>query len=400
MLLALFLRGMGDNMATKRDYYEVLGVQKDASDAEIKKAYRKLSKKYHPDINKEPDAADKFKEVSEAYEVLSDPQKRAAYDQYGHASTDPNFNGGFGGFGGGFDGFDGGGFGGFEDIFSSFFGGGGGGFGSTNPNTPRQGADLSYTLDLTFDEAIHGTEKSISYRRSEVCETCHGSGAKAGTEPETCPKCHGSGTINVQRQTPLGRMMTQEVCDECHGTGKIIKEKCSTCHGEGVVENTHTIKITVPAGVEDGTQMRVAGQGQAGENGGPYGDLYVVFHVQASKEFRRDGADIYYELPLNFAQVSLGDEVEVPTVDGKVKLKIPAGTQSGKMFRLRGKGVARLHGTGRGDQYVIANVVTPKSMNEKQKEAMRMFAEATDGPVKNEESFFDKMRDRFGKHNK
>lgn len=385
-------------MASKRDYYEVLGVSKDASEDEIKKAYRKLSKKYHPDINKDPDAPEKFKEVAEAYEVLSDSQKRAAYDQYGHASTDPNFNGGFGGgFSGGFDSSS---FGGFEDIFSSFFGGGGGFGGTSQANAPRTGDDLSYTLDLTFEEAVHGTSKTISYRRRETCATCHGTGAKEGTQPETCPKCHGTGTVNVQRQTPLGRMMTQEVCDECHGTGKIIKEKCTTCHGEGFVENVHKVEVKVPAGVETGSQMRLSGQGNAGVNGGGYGDLYVVFRVAESKEFQRDGADLYYELPLSFAQVALGDKVEVPTIDGKIKLTIPAGTQSGKTFRLRGKGAPHIHGGGRGDQYVIANVVTPKNMNEKQREAMKMFAEATNGPVKSEEGFFDKMRDRFGKHNK
>lgn len=385
-------------MASKRDYYEVLGVSKDASEDEIKKAYRKLSKKYHPDINKDPDAPEKFKEVAEAYEVLSDSQKRAAYDQYGHASTDPNFNGGFGGgFSGGFDSSS---FGGFEDIFSSFFGGGGGFGGASQANAPRTGDDLSYTLDLTFEEAVHGTSKTISYRRRETCATCHGTGAKEGTQPETCPKCHGTGTVNVQRQTPLGRMMTQEVCDECHGTGKIIKEKCTTCHGEGFVENVHKVEVKVPAGVETGSQMRLSGQGNAGVNGGGYGDLYVVFRVAESKEFQRDGADLYYELPLSFAQVALGDKVEVPTIDGKIKLTIPAGTQSGKTFRLRGKGAPHIHGGGRGDQYVIANVVTPKNMNEKQREAMKMFAEATNGPVKSEEGFFDKMRDRFGKHNK
>lgn len=380
----------------KRDYYEVLGVSKDASDDEIKKAYRKLSKKYHPDINQDKDAPEKFKEVAEAYEVLSDAQKRAAYDQYGHASTDPNFNGGFGGAG-----FDSSGFGGFEDIFSSFFGGGSGfggsGFGGSRANAPRPGDDLQYTLDLTFEEAIHGCEKEIQYRRFEECTTCHGTGAKEGTQPETCSKCHGQGMVNVQRQTPLGRMMTQEVCDECHGQGKIIKEKCTTCHGQGIVEEKHKLKVTVPAGVEDGHQMRLSGQGQAGSNGGGYGDLYIVFHVRESHEFKRQGADIYYELPLNFAQVALGDEVEVPTVNGKVKLKVPAGTQPGKTFRLRGKGAPRLNGNGHGDQYVIAHVITPRDMNEKQKEAMRLFAEATDGMPK-EEGFFEKVKDRFGKH--
>lgn len=382
-------------MAEKRDYYEVLGVSKSASDDEIKKAYRKLSKKYHPDINKEPDAAEKFKEVAEAYEVLSDPQKRAAYDQYGHASTDPNFNagGGFGGFSGGFESS---GFGGFEDIFSSFFGGGGSN-GFNSANAPRTGDDLSYTLDLTFEEAIHGVEKEIKYRREEECATCHGTGAKAGTSPETCPKCHGTGTINVQRQTPLGRMMTQETCDECHGTGRIIKEKCETCHGAGIVEEVHTVKVKVPAGVEDGHQMRLAGQGQVGRNGGGYGDLYVVFRVKRSDKFERDGADIYYELPLNFAQVALGDEVTVPTVHGDVKLNIKPGTQSGSKLRLRGKGAPRLNSNDYGDEYVIINVVTPRKLNEEQRKAMEAFAEATDGPVRKEESFFDKMKDHFKK---
>lgn len=383
-------------MADKRDYYDVLGVSKNASDDEIKKAYRKLSKKYHPDINQDPDAPEKFKEVAEAYEVLSDTQKRAAYDQYGHAATDGNFNAGgqgFGGFGG--QGFSSSGFGGFDDIFSSFFGGGAGGFNSAN--APRTGADLSYTLDLTFEEAINGVEKTIKYRREELCPSCDGTGAKAGTSPEICPKCHGSGTVNVQRQTPLGRMMTQETCDECHGTGKIIKEKCTECHGDGIVERTHEVKIKVPAGVEDGHQMRLSNQGQAGRNGGGYGDLYVVFRVKSSKQFERDGSDIYYELPLNFAQVALGDKVKVPTVHGEVEVTIHPGTQSGSKLRLRGKGAPKLNSNDFGDEYVIITVVTPKKLNEQQRKALEDFANATDGPVHQEEGFFDKMRDRFGK---
>ena len=246
-------------MATKRDYYEVLGLAKGASDDEIKKAYRKLSKKYHPDINKEADAEEKFKEVSEAYEVLSDPQKKAAYDQYGHAGTDPNYGGGAGGFGGfGGGGFSSSGFGGFEDIFDSFFGGGGGR--SVDPNAPRQGADLQYTIQLKFEEAIFGVEKEIKYNREDTCATCGGNGAKPGTHPETCHKCHGSGTINVERQTPLGRMMSRQTCDVCHGTGKEIKEPCPTCHGTGHEKKAHTVKVNVPAGVEDGQQMRLANQ--------------------------------------------------------------------------------------------------------------------------------------------
>ncbi|MCR1927648.1 molecular chaperone DnaJ [Enterococcus gallinarum] len=381
-------------MADKRDYYEVLGLQKGASDDEIKKAYRKLSKKYHPDINKEPDAEAKFKEISEAYEILSDPQKRAAYDQYGHAGTDPNYGGGYGGgFNGG--GFSGGGFGGFEDIFESFFGGGGR---TANPNAPRQGADLQYAVDLSFEEAIFGVEKNIQYNREETCHTCGGNGAKPGTQPETCHKCHGSGTINVERQTPLGRVMSRQTCDVCHGTGKEIKEPCTTCHGTGHEKKKHSVKVNVPAGVEDGQQMRLSGQGEAGSNGGPYGDLYVVFRVEESDIFDRDGSEIYYELPLNFVQAALGDEVNVPTVHGNVKLKIPAGTQTGTNFRLRGKGAPKLRGNGNGDQQVKVKLITPKNLNEEQKEALRAYAKAS-GHVTNEqqpEGFFDKMKDAFG----
>lgn len=385
-------------MATKRDYYEVLGLQKGASDDEIKKAYRKLSKKYHPDINKEEGAEAQFKEVSEAYEILSDPQKRAAYDQYGHAGTDPNYGGGggFGGFGGGAGGFSGGGFGGFEDIFESFFGGGGGR--AANPNAPRQGADLQYVINLTFEEAVFGVEKEIQYKREETCHTCDGSGAKPGTQPETCHKCHGAGRVNVERQTPLGRVMTQQTCDVCHGTGKEIAHPCETCHGTGHEKANHKVKVTVPAGVEDDQQMRLASQGEAGTNGGPYGDLYVVFRVESSNIFDRDGGEIYYELPLNFVQAALGDEVQVPTVHGDVKLKIPAGTQTGAKFRLRGKGAPRLRGGGNGDQQVTVKLITPKNLNDQQKEALREFAKVSGLTTTEQhaEGFFDKVKDAFG----
>ncbi len=377
----------------KRDLYEVLGVSKSASDDEIKKAYRKLSKKFHPDINKEAGAEEKFKEVAEAYEVLSDANKRAAYDQYGHASTDPNFGAGGGGFGGG--GFGGGfGGGGFEDIFESFFGGGGGR--SYNPNAPRQGEDLQYSLNLEFEEAIFGKETTISYNREEECKTCHGDGAKPGTHPVTCSKCHGTGSLNVERNTPLGRVMTRQTCDVCHGTGQEIKESCPTCHGSGHMKDKHTVKVTVPAGVEDGNQMRLNGQGEAGKNGGPYGDLYVVFRVKASKEFERNGSEIYYELPINFVQATLGDEVEVPTVHGKVKLKIPAGTQTETNFRLRGKGAPRLRGTGTGDQHVKVKLMTPKNLSKEQTDLLRQFAQASGMEVEEQDgSIFDKVKDAF-----
>ena len=389
-------------MVAKRDLYEVLGVSKDASDADIKRAYRKLSKQYHPDINKEAGAEEKFKEIAEAYEILSDSQKRAAYDQYGHASYDPNSGFSGGGFGGGFEGF--GGFGGqgfsgsytggFEDIFDTFFGGGGGRRGN-RANMPRQGADLQYVMDLTFEEAIFGKEEVIHYHRNAECETCHGTGEKPGTDPVTCSKCHGAGVINVERATPFGRMMSQTTCDVCGGTGQEIKEKCETCHGHKHVEETHKVKVKVPAGVENGNQMPLRGQGEAGENGGPYGDLYVIFRVGKSDTFEREGADIFYELPINFAQAALGDEVDVPTVHGKVKLKVPAGTQSGTVLRLRGKGAPRLRGSGMGDQHVTVRVVTPKHLTDKQREAMQIFGKEAGTHVEGEGNFFDKMKDAF-----
>ncbi|PMC59104.1 molecular chaperone DnaJ [Dolosicoccus paucivorans] len=386
-------------MENKRDLYDVLGVSRDASDQEIKRAYRKLSKKYHPDINKEPDADEKFKEVTQAYEVLSDEQKRAAYDQYGHASTDPNFGaGGFGGGGfGGFSGADfGGGFGGFEDIFESFFGGAGAG--RRDPNAPTRGNDLQYRIQLTFEEAIFGVEKTITYRRNETCDTCHGSGAKPGTEPVTCRTCHGSGVTQVERNTPFGRVMTQGVCPTCHGTGKEIVDKCPECHGDGIVSKQHSVKVTVPAGVEDGQQMRLSGQGEAGTNGGPYGDLFVVFQVADSKEFRREGTEIYYELPISFVQAALGDQVEVPTVHGKVKMKVPAGTQTGTTLRLRGKGAKSLNSNQQGDQHVTVRVVTPTKLSEKEKDLFKQLAGESGQSVKTEGGFFDKVKDIFTDH--
>ena len=374
------------------EYYERLGVSKSASQDEIKKAYRKLSKQYHPDINKEASAEEKYKEIQEAYETLGDPQTRAAYDQYGSAGANA---GGFGGGAGGFSGFGGaGGFGGFDDIFSSFFGGGAA---QSNPTAPRQGDDLQYRINLTFEEAIFGVEKEISYNREQACHTCHGDGAKPGTKVETCHKCGGHGQVQVARDTPLGRVMTTATCDVCHGTGKEIKEKCPTCHGTGHERQVHKIKVTVPAGVETGQQMRMNGGGDAGKNGGPYGDLYVIFNVAASKQFERDGSEIFYEMPLEFVQAALGDEVEIPTVHGAVKLKIPAGTQTGQNFRLRGKGAPKLRGTGNGDQHVIVNIVTPKKLNEAQKDALKAFAKASGQTVSSQkpEGFFDKLKKEF-----
>lgn len=371
----------------KRDYYEVLGIEKSASKDEIKKAYRKLSKKYHPDLNKEPGAEEKFKEIAEAYEVLSDDQKRARYDQFGH--QDPNQ--GFGGFGG-FSGSEG--FGGFEDIFSSFFGGGG--RTRRDPNAPRKGDDLQYRMTISFEEAVFGKEKEIEIPREETCDSCHGTGAKPGTSKETCSHCNGSGQTSETVNTPFGQMVNRRTCSHCQGTGQIIKEKCSTCHGAGTVKKRKKIKVNIPAGVDDGQQLRLSGQGEAGINGGPAGDLYIVFHVRASDKFERDGDDIYLELPITFPQAALGDDIEVPTIHGKVKMKIPAGTQSGDRFRLKGKGVKNVHGYGTGDQHVIVQIKTPKKLTEKQKELLREFASVSgDIPDEQSSSLIDKLKKKF-----
>ena len=368
------------------EYYDRLGVSKDASQDEIKRAYRKMSKKYHPDINKEPGAEEKYKEVQEAYETLSDDQKRAAYDQYG-----PDGANGFGGQGG-FGGFDGGaGFGGFEDIFSSFFGGGA----TRNPNAPRQGDDLQYRVNLSFEEAIFGAEKEVHYNREATCKTCSGSGAKPGTSPVTCGRCHGQGVINVDTQTPLGMMRRQVTCDVCHGTGQEIKEPCQTCHGTGHEKQSHKVSVKIPAGVETGQQIRLAGQGEAGFNGGPYGDLFVIINVNPSDKFTRDGSTIYYTLNISFVQAALGDTVEVPTVHGNVEMTIPAGTQTGKTFRLKGKGAPRLRGGSQGDQHVTVKIVTPEKLNDAQKEALLAFAKAS-GDEKiapQKKGFFNKVKD-------
>ena len=369
------------------EYYDRLGVSKDASQDEIKRAYRKMSKKYHPDINKEPGAEEKYKEVQEAYETLSDDQKRAAYDQYGPDGA----NAGFGGQGG-FGGFDGGaGFGGFEDIFSSFFGGGA----ARNPNAPRQGDDLQYRVNLSFEEAGFGAEKEVHYNREATCKTCSGSGAKPGTSPVTCGRCHGQGVINVDTQTPLGVMRRQVTCDVCHGTGQEIKDPCQTCHGTGHEKQSHKVSVKIPAGVETGQQIRLAGQGEAGFNGGPYGDLFVIINVNPSDKFTRDGSTIYYTLNISFVQAALGDTVEVPTVHGNVEMTIPAGTQTGKTFRLKGKGAPRLRGGSQGDQHVTVKIVTPTKLNDAQKEALLAFAKAS-GDEKiapQKKGFFNKVKD-------
>ncbi|MED3763981.1 molecular chaperone DnaJ [Ureibacillus sp. FSL K6-8385] len=378
----------------KRDYYEVLGVSKDATKDEIKKAYRKLSKKYHPDLNKEPDAAEKFKEINEAYEVLSDDQKRAQYDRFGHAGV--NGQGGFGGGGGfgdfgDFGGF--GGFGGFEDIFDSFFGGS---RRRKDPNAPRKGDDLQFRMNISFEDAVFGKQTEIEIPREEECETCHGTGAKPGTSPKTCDRCNGTGQISQTIDTPLGRIVNRRTCGHCHGTGKIIVEKCTVCGGKGRVKKRKKIKITIPAGIDDGQQLRVAGQGEPGINGGPPGDLYIVFSVGKHPYFVRKGDDIYYDLKITFPQAALGDEIEVPTIYGKVKLRIPPGTQSGAQFRIKDKGVKNIHGYGKGHQYVNVIVVTPTNLTERQKQLLREFAEISgDIPEEQGSSLFDKIKKTF-----
>lgn len=377
---------------SKRDYYEILGVSKDASKEEIKKAFRKLARKYHPDVNKNSDAPEKFKEVTKAYETLSDPQKKAQYDQYSEA--DPN-QGGFGGFGGS-QGFSGADFGGFGDIFDQIFNGGSSR--RRDPNAPRQGSDLQYEMSITFEEAAFGKTTDIRIPKEETCTTCHGSGAKPGTKPTQCTHCHGTGQLNQEQNTPFGRIVNRRVCPYCHGTGKMIKNPCGTCAGTGKMKVNKKIEVKIPAGIDDGQQIRLSNQGEPGVNGGPSGDLYIVFSVKPHKYYQRAGDDVLLEVPLNFAQVALGDEIEVPTLYGKVKLKIPAGTQTGTKFRLRGKGIKNVRGYGQGDEHITVKVVTPKHLSDEQKAAFKKLA-ATEGSPLNEddESFFDKMKKKVFK---
>lgn len=373
----------------KRDLYEVLEVGKEASGDDIKKAYRKLARQYHPDVNKEANAEDKFKEVKEAYDVLSDPQKKAQYDRFGH--QDPNQ-----GFGDG--GFDSSGMGGFGDIFDMFFGGSGGGR-RGNPNAPRKGADLQFGMQIEFTEAIFGKETDVEIPKEAECDTCHGSGAKPGTGVDTCKTCNGTGQQEVVANTPFGRIVNRRVCTTCEGKGKVFKEKCGTCRGNGRVKVRRKIHLNIPAGVDDGAQLRVSGEGEPGANGGPPGDLYVVLRVKSHEFFEREGNDIYCEVPINFGQAALGDEIEIPTVDGRVKLKIPAGTQTETFFRMRGKGVPLLRGNGRGDQHVKVRVVTPTKLTERQRELLKELAGMTDDSeghtAAEDESFFEKMKRAF-----
>ena len=358
-------------MADKRDYYEVLGVKKDASQDEIKKAFRKLTKENHPDLHPGDKACEeRFKEANEAYEVLSDEEKRKKYDQFGFAAFDPNagFNGG--GFGG-FDGF--GGFGGFGDIFGDLFSGFGGATRS-NPNAPRRGESLRATLNISFEEAAFGCKKEVTVARVETCPDCKGTGCAPGTTPEICPDCKGTGSVTVNQRTPFGVMQSSSPCSKCRGTGKIIHQPCKTCRGMGSIRRQHKVEIKVPAGMDDGQTINKPGGGNAGFNGGPSGDLLVSVIVRPHPRFERDGTSVLLEQEISYAQAVLGAEVEVPTLDGKVKLNIPEGTQPGAVFRLKGKGIPYLRGSGRGDQFVSVQVKVPKNLTSSQKELLRQFA--------------------------
>ena len=386
-------------MADKRDYYEVLGVDKNASADEIKKAYRKKAKQYHPDLNPgNAEAEAKFKEANEAYEILSDDQKKARYDQFGHAGVDPNYGAGAGGYGGGF--------GGFEDIdlgdiFSSFFGGGfgGGGFGGggrrSNPNAPRRGEDLQSTVTISFEEAAKGCKRKVDVNRIEICPECDGSGAEKGTSPTTCPECHGSGHVTVQQRTPFGVMQTQKACSRCGGKGKIIENPCTKCRGRGRVSKHSTLEIDIPAGIDDRQTLKVRGEGNKGINGGPAGDLHVNVNVRPHPFFERDGFDVWCEGHVSVTQATLGDKLQVPTLDGKVEYSIPAGTQPGAVFVLRGKGIQNIHTKVRGNQMVRVIVDIPTKLNDAQKEALLKFNEAMGGSkpeAEDKKGFFGKKR--------
>ncbi len=371
-------------MAT-RDYYEILGVSKNSSPDDIKSAFRNLARKHHPDVNKAPDAEAVFKEINEAYGVLSDPEKRAAYDRYGHAGVN-----GVGGMPD-FTTVD------FSDIFEEFFGFGMGGGGRRKPNAPRRGADLNYATTLTFEESVFGVEKEIEITRDETCATCRGSGAEPGTSPTRCATCGGRGEVRQTRQTFLGAMVQVTTCPTCNGSGEVISSPCHTCKGRGQERKTVKKVVAIPAGVDNGTQIRLSGEGQAGINGGPNGNLYLEIRVKEHAYFRRKNDDILLDLKINIAQAALGAEIDVPTVDGTAKLNIPAGTQAGKIFRLKGKGVPNVRGAGKGDQMVIINVDVPQHLNAQQRELFEQLAKTLGTEVRpQEKSFLDILKEVLG----
>ncbi|MBQ6675022.1 MAG: molecular chaperone DnaJ [Ruminococcus sp.] len=383
---------MADN---KRDYYEVLGVSKGATDDEIKKAFRKLAKQYHPDLHpNDKEAEAKFKEVNEAYEVLSDPSKKAKYDQFGFAGVDPSYGAGAGG-GGGFGGF--GGFGDVGDIFDSIFGafGGGGGRGS-NPNAPRRGSDIEVGAAISFMEACKGVSKTVKVNRLQKCPDCNGSGAAAGSSVKTCPDCNGKGTVNITQQSLFGMVRQTVKCSRCGGKGKIVDNPCKKCSGKGMVRVSEEKEVNIPAGIDDGQQLRVGGGGNCGVNGGPNGDLYITLTVRPDPIFERDGYDVWTEIPLTYGQAALGDEITVPTIDGKVKYNVPEGTQGGTVFRLKGKGIKKVNRNDRGDHYVKVYVEIPKNLTKDQKKALKEFEQSLENKnYQKRQTFFDKLKEKF-----
>lgn len=383
-------------MATKRDYYEILGLEKNASADEIKSTYRKLAMQYHPDRNKSPDAEEKFKEISEAYAVLSDQGKRQQYDQFGHAGIDQRYSQEDIFRGADFDdifrdiGMGGRGFGrGGGSIFDIFFGGGGG-----RHEGPSRGSDLLYELAINLEDAANGKSVELEVPRTETCEVCHGSGAKPGTSPKTCPTCHGSGQVNRTQNTPFGRFMTSSTCGTCRGTGTIIDSPCTTCHGSGTVQRRRKIQVKIPPGVDTGSRLRIQGEGEAGVKGGPPGDLFVEINVRPHRIFTRHDNDLLMEATISFTQATLGDEIIVPTLDGKAEMKIPPGTQNGHIFRLRGKGMPGLHMSGKGDQLVRIRVEVPTKLTDRQKELLREFARISGEKTKGR-SIFEKVRNHI-----
>ncbi|MBQ6507977.1 MAG: molecular chaperone DnaJ [Flexilinea sp.] len=379
-------------MAEERDYYEILGVSKDATDAELKSAFRQLVRKYHPDVNKEPGAEDRFKEINEAYQVLSDPDKRAAYDRYCKAGVS-----GMGGAGFDYTSVD------FSDILGDLFGsfGGFGGFGgnrygsTSRRNAPRRGSDLQTTVKLKFEEAVFGADKEITFSRDEKCSKCGGSGAEPGTKKEKCKACNGTGEVKTTRQTMFGSMVQVTACPTCNGTGETIPHPCTQCHGRGIERKTVKKVVAVPAGVDNGTRIRMSGEGQPGSNNGPNGDLYIEVSVAEHPYFRRYENDIHVDMKINIAQAALGAEIEVPTVDGLEKIRIPAGTQPGKIITLKGKGVPALRGGTRGDQKVIVDVVTPTNLTAEQRELLEKLAVSlgTETTAASKTSFWDRLKE-------
>lgn len=370
-------------MAVKRDYYEVMGLDRNASEDDIKKAFRKLAFQYHPDRNKESGAEEKFKEISEAYEVLSNPGKRATYDRFGHMAGEGWAKGGYGDFG----------FGGLGDIFETFFGGAA----NTAAREARQGTDITLELVLDLENTIDGIDKEIEIKRIENCSVCGGSGSKPGIQPGKCPLCKGTGQVRRAQRSVFGSFVNITTCDRCSGEGIVITDPCPQCHGSGRERQTRKLKVHIPAGIEEGSQIRLTGEGNAGKRGGPSGNVYILVHVREHPFFKREGDDIILDLPLNIAQAALGSELDIPTLNGKEKLRVPAGAQSGKVFRIREKGVPHLQRSGRGDLLVRVNVVVPKNLSDKQKELLEELAQtfSDSNDYEHDKSFFQKMKDAF-----